>query len=263
VTDNDKWVDHDGLRFRCRINGPGAGKPWIVFSNSLLTDLTLWDVQAEALSDHYNILRYDQRGHGGTSVPAEPCTFEQLGSDALALIEHFEIGKCTFVGLSMGIPTALWIYERQPDRIARLVLCDGQAATAPTGAQTWKERIETARAVGMAEVARQTCERWFSEEFMASGRAAKAEEIIRSMALEGYVACARALQAYDFRRVLAEIAVPTLLMAGANDGTMPTTMSQLAEAIPGAVMKIIPDAGHIPNFEQPEIFNRHLLAFVA
>jgi 3-oxoadipate enol-lactonase len=263
VTDNNKWVEHDGVRFRCRIDVTGSGKPWIVFSNSLLTDLTIWDAQAAALSGRFNILRYDQRGHGGTSVPEAPCNFEQLGSDAFALIEHFEIDKCTFVGLSMGIPTALWIYSRQPDLIERLVLCDGQAATAPTGAATWKERIETARAVGMAEVARQTAERWFSPEFMASGEAAKAQQIIASMALDGYVACARALQGYDFSHVLATIRVPTLLMVGANDGNMPMTMRQLAESIPGAEMKVIPDAGHIPNFEQPEIFNRHLLDFLA
>lgn len=259
---SDEWVEHDGLTFHCRLDGPGGNAPWIVFSNSLLTDLTVWDAQVAVLKDRFNTLRYDQRGHGGTSVPPEPCDFDQLGADVLALLDHFGIGTCTFVGLSMGVPTGLYIVRHQPTRIERLVFSDGQAATAPTGADTWQQRIDTARAAGMEEVARDMAERWFSPAFRASGGGDKAQAVAAAVPLEGYVACARALQGYDFTDVLLKITVPTLLMAGANDGSMPVSMRKLAETIAGAKMRVIPDAGHIPNYERPDDFNRHLLEFL-
>ena len=125
----------DGVSIRFQVDGR-EGAPWIVFSNSICTDLSLWEGQAAALAPNFRVLRYDQRGHGGSSVPSAPCTFEQLGGDVAALLDHLGIARCTFVGLSMGVPTGLQLYKDQPQRIERLVLCDGQAATAPAGAGT-------------------------------------------------------------------------------------------------------------------------------
>jgi 3-oxoadipate enol-lactonase len=261
MTKDDIWVAHDGLRFRCRVDGT-EGAPWVVFSNSLLTDLSVWDEQVEALGDHFQILRYDQRGHGRTSVPPGATDFDELGSDLLALIDHFGIEQCTLVGLSMGVPTGLHIMRHQPRRISRLVFCDGQAATAPGGAAAWEERIANARRDGMEELARLTVERWFSEEFRAAGRHVKALRAAAATPLEGFIACARGLQDYQYMDVLATIAVPTLILVGENDGNMPVSMRAMCEAIPGALMHVIPDAGHIPNYEQPELFNRHLLDFL-
>lgn len=262
MADGFTHVDHDELSFRCRVDGPGGSAPWVVFSNSLVTDLTVWDAQVEALKARFNILRYDQRGHGGTTVPKEPCNFDELGSDAVALIDHFGISKCIFVGLSMGVPTALYVYRNRPELIERLVLCDGQAATAATGSGMWQQRIDEARAGGMAAVADEVAGRWFSEAFRAKGGDEKAKAVIASMELEGYVACARALQRYDFSDVIGTIKIPVLFMAGANDGNMPVSMQSLADTIPGAEFRVIPDAGHIPNYEQPETFNSHLLKFL-
>ena len=258
-----EWVEHDGLRFRCRRDGPGRAAPWIVFSNSLMTDLTVWDAQVAALKDRFNILRYDQRGHGGTDVPDAPCDFAQLGQDVLALMAHFGIGTCTYVGLSMGVTTGFYLLRERPEVIERAIFSDGQVVTAPTGHAAWEERIETARRIGMPELAKATAERWFSDAFRAAGSGQQAESVAASMPVEGFVACARALQDYDFRDVMAGIRVPVLLMAGQNDGQMPDTMQRMAAQIPGAEMKVIPDAGHIPCYEQPEAFNRNMLDFLA
>lgn len=262
MTEAFDWVQHDGLSFRCRRDGPGGDEPWIVFSNSLATDLTVWDAQVEVLKDRFNILRYDQRGHGKTSVPDGPCSMDDLGADALALMDHFGIASCTFVGLSMGVPTGLYVLRHQPHRIERLVITDGQSATAATGAATWQSRIDSARADGMDEVARDTSERWFGEEFRAAGGADKARAVMAAVPLEGYVACATALQSYDFNDVLPAISIPTLLLVGANDGKMPDSMAVLAEKIPNSKFVVIPDAGHIPCYDQPDVYNRHLLDFL-
>src|SRR5579862_6413543 len=99
-------VTVNGFRFNCAVEGP-EGAPWVVFSNSLMTNLALWDAQAARLSPRFRILRYDQRGHGGTDVSRPPYTFDVLIADAIALFDALEIERAHFVGISMGGMTAL------------------------------------------------------------------------------------------------------------------------------------------------------------
>lgn len=257
-----RTIEANGLSFRCRVDAGAADAPWLVFSNSLGTDLGVWDDQVAALAGRFRILRYDQRGHGGTTVPPGPCDFEQLGADVVALLDRFEIRRCSFVGLSMGVPTGLQLVDRQPDRVERLVLCDGQAATAAGGAEAWGERIRQIRADGMAAFADATVARWFDPTFVRAGRADKVRAMVATTPADGFVACATALQAYDFTHVLPAIRVPTLLIAGARDGAMPETMAAMRRQIAGARLTVIPDAGHIPNVEQPDAFNAVLAGFL-
>lgn len=256
------WVDHDGLKFRVSVSCAGDDKPWVAFSNSVLTDLTIWDAQAALLEGRYNILRYDQRGHGQTSVPPGPCDFHQLGGDLLALLDHHGIERATLVGLSMGAPTVLDVVDRAPERVERLVISDGQSGTAPGGRETWQGRIDMARAKGMKIIADDMAARWFGEDFRRTGGHLKALDVAARVPLEGYVACVRALQDYGYHHVLAKIAVPTLLLVGAHDGNMPNSMRALRDSIDGARLEIVANAGHVPGYEQPEAYNRYLDTFL-
>src|SRR3546814_643746 len=226
-------VDVAGLGIRGRGDAQGSNAPWVVFSNSLGTALEVWDAQAAALSPRFRILRYDQRGHGGSGVPAEPCDFRRLGADLLALLDRFDIRRCCLVGLSMGVPTALQAFESRPDRFERLVLCDGQAATAAGGADIWSQRIEQARNEGMAALADATMARWFSPEFVRSGSADRVRAMMAATPLEGLVACIRALQGYDYAHVPATIDVPCLLMVGDRDGGLPAVMGRPRDGTAG------------------------------
>lgn len=252
----------DDVSLRYAIDGRD-GAPWIVFSNSICTDLSLWQDQAALLAGDFRVLRYDQRGHGGSSVPPSPCNFEQLGGDVAALLDHLGIATCTFVGLSMGVPTGLELYAKQPQRIERLVFCDGQAATAPAGAAGWEERIEMARRDGMNAFADATIGRWFTSDQVKDGRADVVRKMIAATPFAGFEACARALQSYAYADVLPRITVPTLLIVGKDDGKMPETMARMREAISGSQFVEIASAGHIPNIAQPDQFNRALAAFLS
>lgn len=239
-----------------------TGAPWIVFSNSICTDMSLWEGQAALLAADFRVLRYDQRGHGGSSVPSSPCNFGQLGGDVAALLDHLGIDSCTFVGLSMGVPTGLELYAKQPRRIERLVFCDGQAATAPAGAAGWEERIEMARRDGMEAFADATIGRWFTSDQVKDGRAGVVRRMIAETPFAGFEACARALQNYAYADVLPRITVPTLLIAGKDDGKMPDTMRRMRDTISGAQFVEIDAAGHIPGIAQPGAFNRALVDFL-
>lgn len=260
----ERHVSHDGLRFRIRLDGP-EGAPWMVFSNSLVTDLSIWDPQVEAFADRFRILRYDQRGHGGTDVPAAAPSLSLLADDAAALMREVGASAAVFAGVSMGAATGLCLAQRRPELVARLIASDGQAVTAPGGAQSWAERIAIGQRDGMGAYAEATLQRWFSARSKRDGNPAMARVrgMVEATPLEGFVACATALQDYDVRAGLPAMRQPTLLIAGAEDGAMPASMRALADLIPGARFVEIPDAGHIPGAEQPQAFNAAVSEFLA
>ena len=260
----DHVVRVGGLALHCRVEGP-EGAPWLAFSNSLMTDLTLWDAQAAAFASRFRILRYDQRGHGGSAVPPEDCTFDALADDLAALLDHFGAAAATVVGVSMGGVTALALAGRHPGRVARLMACDCQPRSTPANAAAWEERFALARAGGMAALAGPTVARWFRPDFVQRDPPAlgRVRAGIAATPLDGFVRAARALQSYDVRDVLPALRCPAAFVVGEHDGVLPAAVRAMAEACPHASFTEVPDAGHLPNAEQPEAFNAALSALLA
>ncbi len=123
-------ITANGITFNCEIEGP-EGAPWIMFSNSLATNLSMWDPQAADFKPSFRVLRYDQRGHGATEAPAGGYTYPQLVADAVALLDALKISRTHFVGLSMGGATALALAELHPDRVDRVVVCNSPCMSTP------------------------------------------------------------------------------------------------------------------------------------
>lgn len=247
------------LHFTTSLAAPDA--PWLVFGNSLVTDLTVWDAQVSALAAHFNILRYDQRGHGQSEVAGD-VDFDLLGRDLLAVIDAAKVGRCCYVGLSMGVPTGLSAFATAPERFTAMVLVDGQARTAPNGAAAWAERIANAETIGMEAYGRQTADRWLTATATPEQRDRLAK-MVAATPLDGFRACATALQSYNYAHVLPDLRIPVQLIAGAEDGAMPDSMAKvLGGGIADSRMATIPNAGHVPNFEQPERFNAVLTKFL-
>ncbi len=141
-------INANGINFNYQIDGP-EGAPWIIFSNSLITNLSMWDDQAAALKNEFRVLRYDQRGHGGTDAPAGKYSFATLTDDVIALMDALSIKRAHFAGISMGGMTALFLAERYGDRFDRIFPCDCGPASTPQSAQQWKERIDLGAEKGM------------------------------------------------------------------------------------------------------------------
>src|SRR5947199_9713234 len=179
----------------------GSAGPWLMLSNSLATDLSMWDAQARALSGAFRVLRYDQRGHGNTDAPAERYTFDILIADALALMDALGIGKANFAGLSMGGATALGLAQRYPDRVDRAIVADSGCASTPQSAQQWEERIAVAQKGGMEPLIEPTVARWFPPDVMAKSPAYidGVRAMIRNTPVNGFIGCSAALANHDFR----------------------------------------------------------------
>src|SRR6266481_3520119 len=159
-------VKANGINISCTVEGPERA-PCIVFSNSLCTTGAMWDAQAAALKAKYRVLRYDQRGHGGTDAPAGRYAFDTLVADAVALLDALSIERAHFAGLSMGGATALGLAEQHPDRVDRVIVCDSPCMSTPASSAQWEERIVVVQQQGMEALVEPTIGRWFPPETVA------------------------------------------------------------------------------------------------
>ena len=255
----------NGIAFNYRIDGR-EGAPWITFSNSLATNLSLWDTQTEFLAGEYRILRYDQRGHGGSDASEGSYSFDLLVADVVALWDALDIERSHFVGLSMGGTTGIGLALDHPDRLISLIACDFRCDAPAEFVAAWEPRLKLARTRGMDALAGPTTERWINEDFRIARPEIidRVKDMIRATPAAGFIGCAMALQNTDYRGRLGEIGVPTLFIAGAQDIAAPADyIDELHRNVPGSQYAIIDPAGHISNLENPNQFNRALHAHLA
>ena len=194
-------VKANGITFNCEVSGPD-NKPWLIFSNSLATNLHMWDPQAEALKNEFRMLRYDQRGHGLTDAPTGRYTFELLRDDVIALMDALNIKRAHWCGVSMGCATGMALVQKYPDRFDRLALCDNPGRSSPATHKGWEERIAVAQKGGMPALLESTMQRWFPLETLKANPPHM--DLIRKMILttpvNGFIGCSAALSDHDFRR---------------------------------------------------------------
>ena len=257
-------IKANGITVNYQVDGP-EGAPWIVFSNSLATSTAMWDDQAAALKSGFRVLRYDQRGHGGTEVPSGRYAFDTLLDDALGLLDALGIAKTHFAGLSMGGATALGLAERHPDRLDRIIVCDSPCQSTPQSTQQWEERIAVAQKQGIDALVEPTVGRWFPPETLAKNppHLDKVRSMIRATPVNGFIGCAAALAAHDYASAVATVRRPVLFMVGEKDGATPAAMRKLHEKLAGSRFVELPGAGHISNMDRPADFNRALQEFLS
>ena len=242
-----------------------AGAPVLVLSNSLGTDLHMWDAQIPAFTQHFQVLRYDTRGHGKSLVSEGPYSIAQLGADVLALLDALDIEKAYFCGLSMGGLIGQWLAINAPARIERLVLCN---TAAKIGApEVWNPRIDTVLSGGaqaMRDLRDASISRWFTPEF-AEAEPAKVEPIVGMLAQtspEGYAANCAAVRDADYREQLGGISAPTLIVCGSGDPVTTTEHGRfMQERIAGAELVEF-QAAHLSNVQAGDAFSQRVLAFL-
>jgi 3-oxoadipate enol-lactonase len=255
------FVQTKDLRMYYELDDP-AGAHTLVLSNSLGTNLSLWDSQLPVFAQNFRVLRYDFRGHGQTSATQGEYSIEMLGRDVLHLLDALNLARVNFCGLSIGGMTGMWLAVNAPHRLKNLVLSN----TAPKIGKldTWNERIRAVRTGGIKTVAQQVVERWFTPEFRANhpDEVAKTRHMIESTSTEGYVGSCAAVRDFDFWENVSAIRAQTLVIAGTHDQSVPPSDAQkLAKQIPGARYSELP-AAHISNVEAASRFTDEVSSFL-
>jgi 3-oxoadipate enol-lactonase len=250
-------IKANGINFNVQVDGP-EGAPWLVFSNSLATNLSMWDDQAAYFKSRFRVLRYDQRGHGGTDAPAGPYTFDLLVADVIGIFDALKIEKATFAGVSMGGMTALGLAEQHPGRLVNVIPCDCSSASTAASATQWAERIAAARQGGMAGMVDSTVARWFgAEPTLPPAVLAKVRAMVAATPVDGFAGCCGALANFNYQPGLAAIKQPVLVVAGSKD-QMLGGARQIHADIPGSTFVELEGAGHLSNLDQPDAYNRAL-----
>ena len=233
-------------------DGPKSRIP-LVFVNSLGTNLHMWDALIPYMSPQTPLLRYDTRGHGLSDAPSAPYTIRDHSGDLSALLDELGVETCIVVGLSVGGLVAIDFALQHPQRLCALVLCD----TAPRigTRESWSERMSFVQEQGLPNIAEMIVQRWFTSDF-AGRQPANFRGYVNMLARtppEGYLGTCAALRDTDLSDVVNRIALPCLVLCGAQDvATSPEMVRAVAEVLPDARFELIEAAAHLPCVEQPQ-----------
>lgn len=249
----------------CRINVEIAGSdsaPALMLSNSLGTNIHMWDDQVDEWSKHFRVIRYDRRGHGQSDAPKGPYSMERLGRDAVSVLDALGVEKTHWCGLSMGGMVGQWLGANAPERLGKLVLSNTNAYYADK--KIWDDRIRFLESNDLDRLVDPNMERWFTADFRAKApqAIARMKEIFLTTSKDGYVACCQGIRDMDFRASNPSIKASTLVIVGAQDPATPPAQGEaIAAQIPGA--KVVSfEAAHIANMEQPAPYAKAVLDFL-
>jgi 3-oxoadipate enol-lactonase len=254
----------NGVKLHYRADGSNLDAPWLVLSNSLGSDVGMWVPQMQKFAERFRVLRYDTRGHGRSEAPQGPYTIEQLTGDVIGLMDHLDIERAHFLGLSMGGLTGVGLGARYGNRFERIVLSNTAAKIGSP--EVWVPRAAKAREEGLAGMADTVLERWLTPATVA--RAPLAHAMLRDTLVhtdrEGYAASCEAINVTDLRVEARSIRRPVLVIAGARDRSTPPELGrELADSIPGARFVEFADASHLANIEVAEQYTATVLDFLS
>lgn len=255
-----QFADLGEIRLHYRVDGDPDGAP-VVFSNSLGTDLRLWDKVLPLLPAGLKFIRYDKRGHGLSSMPKPPYSMGSLVRDAELLLDHLEVKDCAFVGLSIGGMIAQGLAVKRLDLVRSLVLSNTAAKIGT--AEMWQERVNAVLRDGIEPMADNVMERWFSRDFRNTVELELWRNMLTRQPVNGYAGCSAAIAGTDFYTPTSGLRLPALGIAGDQDGaTPPDVVKETIDLIPGSHYQLIRGAGHLPCVEKPEEFAQVLTDFL-
>jgi 3-oxoadipate enol-lactonase len=246
----------------------GVGQP-LLFLHAFPLNRSMWQSQVTGLLSEggYRLVAPDWRGFGESESSGELTTMEMLADDVAALMDALGMQQALVCGLSLGGYVAFAFLRKYPERVRGLVLADTKPDADTEEGRANRERIaQLALSEGSGAVAELQVPKLLSEYTRQHHPEveARVRRIAEAATGRGIAAISRGMaQRSDAHDVLAQIAVPTLVLVGEQDAVTPPKVAQeYAEQIPGAQFVVIPQAGHLANLEQPEAFFEALQQFL-
>lgn len=254
----------NGISMNYQVEGMPSAPP-IVLHHPLAGNLSIWDEMTALLVKDYRVIRFDARGHGQTQATPAPYAFETLAADTVALLDHLNINKAHFLGLSMGGMVGQFLGLLHSDRFRSLQLTATSSRVPPEARPLWQDRVKTAREKGMAAMIESSLQRWVTEKSRQNAALMKRMgDMITGTPVEGYAGWCQAIEHLDVTSKLSAIKLPTLVVVGSEDmGTPPAAAKAIHEQIAGSEMVIMPDCAHMLCLEDPNTMYGHAKAFLA
>jgi 3-oxoadipate enol-lactonase len=238
----------------------GEGTRTVCFVHALAADSGMWAEQVPALlARGFRVLRVDLRGHGGSDPLPGDYTLTELAGDIATLIESLGAGRVDYVGLSVGGMIGEALAIRFGATVSSLMLCEAPPTALSNAREIWAPRTEAVRAANSLEpIADSTMERWLTPGFRSRNplRWQQIRDTVAATTVEGYCGTVAALSNFDFTVDLPRLRVPALVLHGEDDkASSHEENKRLASLIPGARFVAFPRARHLPNVEDPTLFN--------
>lgn len=249
----------------------GIGLP-VMFLHAFPLNRTMWDGEIAGLlnEQRYRLVSLDWRGFGESDAPSsgEISTMDTLARDVVALMDHLGIEQAVLCGLSMGGYVVFACLRHYAPRIAGLILADTRPAADPPGRQASREEVaRIAETQGSAAIADLQLPRLISDYTRQRNPQVETHvrQMINSATQSGIAAASRGMaRRADSTDLLTGITCPTLVITGQDDALIPLSEAQeYAECISGAQCVVIPNAGHLSNLEQPDVFLAAVSNFLA
>lgn len=233
----------------------GTGDP-VVLLHPLAMSGELWEPLAAALSEKFDVLSLDLRGHGASGWDGRPFSIEDMALDVAEVLNALELGAVGMLGMSMGGSVAVTFAGLFPERVRSLVLADTTAWYGENAVTAWAERAQRAAGVPRAEQLPFQIDRWFSPAFLESDpqEVERVTQIFLRTDSKAHAAASIAMGRLDSRRLLPSVRATTLVMVGQEDYATPPAMAgELAGGIPGATLLPLPELRHMSLIERPEL----------
>lgn len=253
----------NGIRMTYAVDGPETATP-VVLHHPLATNLTIWDELTAALTPRYRVVRFDARGHGKTEAPVGPYSFETLAADVVALMDHVQIERAHFLGLSMGGMVGQYLGLGHAKRFNSLQLVATSSRVPPEARHLWSDRVTVVREKGMASQPPASMQRWLTEaNRQKPALVARLSQMIETTPAEGYIGWCQAIEKLDITDRLEAVTLPTQVIVGADDpATPPAAAEAIHRQIAGSTLIVMPAVAHMLCAEDPATFHTHVLAFL-
>lgn len=244
----------------------GQGRP-VVLLHAFPLSRAMYRPQREALAASCRLITPDLPGFGDSPL-VDPATAEAMADAVAALLDKLAIRERVVLGgVSMGGYVTFAFVRKYAERLAGLILADTRAEPDDDTARANRDKmIAFASANPASAVVEQMLPKLLGATTMAK-QPGVAEEVKRIASAQSTAAIVAALKGLrdrpDSRPTLELIRVPTLILVGREDVLTPPALSEsMAASVPGAMLEVIEEAGHLSNLEQPSVFNTAVRTFL-
>lgn len=246
-------------------NNPSAKRTVLLF-HGLGVNGSSWQLQIPPLLEcNYRAISPDFRAFGDSTYPGGKTTVPAMSEDMVALLNYLQVYTVDLIGISMGGAIALQLALDHPELVRKLILVNTFAFLRPDSLSGWvyfATRFGLVQLLGLHAQAKLVSKRLFSKPEQEIFRKVMISQVMQADP-QGYRAAMRALWNFDVRDRLATINIPTLVITGDSDTTVPFRLQhQLVEKIPNSRQVMIPDAGHAVTIEKPDEFNQAMMQFL-